>query len=124
MKILLIKRANEPAKGQWWFPGGRVHYLETRSQAASRKLREECGLESSSLAELGTFDVILEMPHEKSARHGITTLFQVEVGTQINFILNAYCLEADWRLPKEWLSEELHFFIRRNLTMLVENRNK
>ncbi len=39
-RVLLLLRKNDPARGHWWFPGGRVLYLETRQQAALRKLRD------------------------------------------------------------------------------------
>ena len=42
--ILLINRKNKPVKGQWWFPGRRMSYKETRREAAIRKLTEECNL--------------------------------------------------------------------------------
>ena len=45
--VLLLKRTNEPAIGQWWFPGGRVHIGETRFEAARRKLRERLRLVQS-----------------------------------------------------------------------------
>ena len=59
-RVLLAKRKNEPGKGFWWFPGGRVHFLETREQASVRKLREECGLGVEQILEVGTYDVIVE----------------------------------------------------------------
>ena len=40
-QVLLARRTNEPAKGEWWFLGGRVHFLENRVDAAVRRLREE-----------------------------------------------------------------------------------
>lgn len=43
--ILLVKRTNEPANGQWWFPGGRIFKHETFRVAAARKLKEEIDLE-------------------------------------------------------------------------------
>lgn len=43
-KCLLLKRTNEPAKGQYWFPGGRIHKMETIKKAAIRKAREEVNL--------------------------------------------------------------------------------
>lgn len=43
-KCLLVKRNNEPAKGQYWFPGGRVYKMETIEKAALRKAREEVNL--------------------------------------------------------------------------------
>jgi len=42
--VLLVKRADKPAQGQWWLPGGRVMKGETMKEAAARKVREELGL--------------------------------------------------------------------------------
>lgn len=42
--VLFLKRANDPLKGQWFFPGGRLYKDETLEQCAIRKAREECGL--------------------------------------------------------------------------------
>ena len=43
-KCLLLKRKNEPAKGQYWFPGGRIYKMETIKDAALRKAKEEVNL--------------------------------------------------------------------------------
>src|SRR4030042_5412693 len=52
-KFLLLKRAKEPAKGQWWLPGGRIWKNEAISNAALRKASEETGLDCEFVAELG-----------------------------------------------------------------------
>jgi 8-oxo-dGTP diphosphatase len=44
-KILTIKRGNEPSKGKWSIPGGRVELGETTFEAAVREVREECSIE-------------------------------------------------------------------------------
>jgi colanic acid biosynthesis protein WcaH len=44
-KCLLLRRTREPAKGQYWFPGGRVFKGETIRDAALRKARKEVGLD-------------------------------------------------------------------------------
>lgn len=44
-KCLLLKRTNEPAMGQFWFPGGRINKLETIKDAAIRKAKEETNLD-------------------------------------------------------------------------------
>ncbi|OGH88833.1 MAG: hypothetical protein A3J93_01155 [Candidatus Magasanikbacteria bacterium RIFOXYC2_FULL_42_28] len=46
-KILLVKRKNNPAKGEWWLPGGRIFKTETIERAARRKARGEVGLSCS-----------------------------------------------------------------------------
>jgi len=45
--VLLVWRDNEPAKDQWWLPGGRVFKGETLEECALRKAREEVNLECS-----------------------------------------------------------------------------
>lgn len=44
-KILLVKRRDEPAAGEWWLPGGRLYKGETLEACALRKAKEETGLE-------------------------------------------------------------------------------
>ena len=44
-KFLLLKRNNEPAKGEFWFPGGRILKLETIKSAALRKAKLEVNLD-------------------------------------------------------------------------------
>lgn len=43
--VLLVKRNDPPAQGEWWLPGGRVHKGETMRQTAKRKALEEVGIE-------------------------------------------------------------------------------
>ena len=43
-RLLLIRRANEPGRGLWSLPGGRVEPGETDEQAVVREVAEETGL--------------------------------------------------------------------------------
>ncbi len=43
--VLLIRRSEEPRKGQWSLPGGKVEFGETLAAAVLREVREETGLE-------------------------------------------------------------------------------
>jgi colanic acid biosynthesis protein WcaH len=43
-KCLLLLRENEPAKGTYWFPGGRINKNEQIKEAALRKAMEETNL--------------------------------------------------------------------------------
>jgi ADP-ribose pyrophosphatase len=51
--ILLTRRQNEPAKGEWFWPGSRVYKGERLDDAAVRVAREELGLESATIERLG-----------------------------------------------------------------------
>ena len=43
-RLLLIRRANDPGRGLWSLPGGRVETGETDQQAVVREMHEETGL--------------------------------------------------------------------------------
>ena len=54
--ILLAKRQNEPAKGEWFVPGGRVRKGECLTEAVKRVAREEIGVGVSIENRLGAYD--------------------------------------------------------------------
>jgi ADP-ribose pyrophosphatase YjhB (NUDIX family) len=43
-RVLLVRRANEPGRGLWSLPGGRVEPGETEKAAVAREVLEETGL--------------------------------------------------------------------------------
>jgi colanic acid biosynthesis protein WcaH len=59
-KCLLLKRENEPAKGQYWFPGGRIRKNETIEQAALRIAKEETNLNCHFVEKLCVEETIFE----------------------------------------------------------------
>lgn len=54
--LLLGKRTNEPARGDWFPPGGRVRKGETRTEAVHRVARTELGVEVEVVESLGAFE--------------------------------------------------------------------
>ena len=52
VKVLLVKRTNEPFNGYWALPGGAMYNNETLEDGAKRELKEKTGLENIKL-ELG-----------------------------------------------------------------------
>ena len=64
-KVLLVKRAQEPAKGLWSIPGGVVELGETVREALKREVKEECGLE----IEVGpVFEVVDSIVRDEEGR--------------------------------------------------------
>ena len=54
--VLMVERAENPARGMLWFPGGRLYKNENLEDAARRKLREECGIEQAVIEkQIGAF---------------------------------------------------------------------
>lgn len=65
-EVLLIKRANEPFKGAWAFPGGFLEMDETTSDCAIRELKEETGLEVEDVYQVGTYDAVNRDPRGRT----------------------------------------------------------
>jgi 8-oxo-dGTP diphosphatase len=56
LNILLIQRDKSPFEGSWALPGGFMEIDETLENAAYRELKEETGITSIKLKQLGIFD--------------------------------------------------------------------
>lgn len=102
-RVLLGRRVNEPAKGSWFVPGGRIRKDESLSEAYRRIVASELGdtapvstrREDAQL--LGAFD------HLYPASEHATT------NTSIHYVVLGHCVQAPAfdpaRLPKEQHSE-------------------
>ena len=109
-KVLLMFRANQPFKRQWWFPGGRVHFNEPRLSTACRKLHEECGLAvDAALEELGTHDLFFAA--DGRDYHDVTTLFRVIVPDNTRIKTDSQALEFDWFSPTQCRALNLHPYV-------------
>lgn len=72
-KLLLLLRNNEPARGLWWTPGGRVRKGEQLGEAVRRELMEETGLSPYKIEKIGV------MSHIWPEVHFVTSFFRVDV---------------------------------------------
>lgn len=67
--LLFLRRKNSPAKGEWWFPGGRIRKGETFRETLLREVKEETGLDVEIIRFVGIYSRIFP------ERHDITTVF-------------------------------------------------
>lgn len=113
-RVLLGKRTNEPAKGCWFVPGGRIHKNERRAAAFRRICEAELGKPFS--IDVARFIGVFE--------HFYPTNFAAQPGSGTHYVVLAYELDAidlpgklpadqhgefDWFEPKRILeTEEVH----------------
>src|SRR5437763_9849007 len=77
-RVLLVQRAEEPAKGRWTLPGGRVETGETLVAAVTREITEETGLTISVKGLAGYREVILGEATPDGSRHFVILPFAAE----------------------------------------------
>ncbi len=95
-QYLLVKRKNEPLKGDWWVVGGRVLQGETLSNACIRKILEEIGLTITELNFLGVYEDLFdknafEVP---GPYHTISIVFEAHI--KKDQIIQLDSQHSDW----------------------------
>lgn len=96
--LLFGKRTNEPAKGYWFLPGGRVQKGENRHEAVDRIAEEELGLSVEIVESLGAFEHI----YETSDVDGVDTK---------HYLANGYVVKMDsGQLRSDDQHEDLQVF--------------
>ena len=110
-RILLFKRANEPAKDQWWLPGGRILFAEKRLEAATRLLKEECGITEFEIQKLGMFEYMVENNTDKYYQHIISTVYVVKSFEKNHINIDSQTSSYLWQTPAEWAKIIKHDFL-------------
>lgn len=73
--IVLIRRKNEPFKGQWALPGGFVDIGETVEGAAVREMKEETGLDVELVRLVGVYSE----PDRDPRGHNVSVAFLASI---------------------------------------------
>lgn len=100
-RVLLVRRAKDPAAGTWAIPGGRVRLGETLQQAAEREIFEETGLTVKAGAPVYTFDVIERDPAGRVRFHYVIVDLAAEYVAG-DLAAGDDALEAGWFGPDQW----------------------
>ena len=74
-KVLVVRRARNPALGVYTVPGGVVEAGETLTEALQREVREETGLEIAPVTLAGHREVILRGIDGRVERHFVILCF-------------------------------------------------
>lgn len=112
-RVLLLLRENQPEQGKWWFPGGRIHFGETRLEAARRKVKEECGLAVTELSEVATFDLFFETAGMKY--HDVTILFKTVVTSKFVIKTDDQAKDYGWFTSAMLNALDLHTYVSENI---------
>jgi colanic acid biosynthesis protein WcaH len=118
-KILLVNRNNEPAKNEWWFPGGRVYKNERLEEAAFRKTYEEVGIKVQIIKMIGIYETMFNKgPFDelKSGVHTVNIYFLVKP-TLENFKIKIDDTSSDYKWIDK-IEENLHPYVKKVLKNL------
>ncbi|MDE2040070.1 MAG: NUDIX domain-containing protein [Elusimicrobia bacterium] len=79
--FLLGLRAQSPARGRWFLPGGRILKGERLAWAASRKLADELGLRAapSRFRFLAVDETMFQGPSQGGSKHTINVVFALRL---------------------------------------------
>lgn len=92
LEVLLIKRARDPFKGRWAFPGGFVETDESLEHAASRELLEETGLSVINLDQIGAFGD----PGRDPRGHTVSIVFSAMLDSPLQPRAADDAMDAEW----------------------------
>lgn len=98
-RYILLKRQNEPLKGQWWVVGGRALKGETSYKTALRKIKEETGLKATNLVLRGIYE-----DHYKKSAFGVPT-------SSVSLVYQAEIEDYEPKLDKTSLDIKLADFL-------------
>jgi colanic acid biosynthesis protein WcaH len=111
--ILLAKRTNKPAKGEWFWPGGRLYKGEKLESAAHRVAREELGIDVAIEERLGVYAHFWETSAVagEASRHTVNVVFRVTPGEpEFEIVLDEQ--HEAYRFLSE-RGSELHEYVQR-----------
>lgn len=84
-RALLIRRGNEPLRGQWSIPGGYLELGESLKDGVARELLEETGLQVRVLDLIEVFDRVYRDPDPTDPRN--------QQGPKFHFVIVDYLCE-------------------------------
>ncbi|HZZ39415.1 MAG TPA: NUDIX hydrolase [Acidobacteriaceae bacterium] len=104
-QVLLIRRGQEPLKGEWSLPGGAIELGETLEEAICREVLEETGLAVETVDVVQAFDRISRDAEGRVRYHYVLVDFLCRVcaGSEApeTIVCATDALEARWAGPDD-----------------------
>ena len=103
--FLLLKRTDEPLKGVFWPPGGRLRFREEIDHMAFRIQTKEIGTYYEDYKIVGFSNYFFENCKNNRALHTPTILYKIEIDKKFNPILDKSHSDFIWsnELPSKLL---------------------
>ena len=126
-QILLGKRRNDPLKGRWFTPGGRIHKNETWQDALLRISEAELGLiciavEDFSLMGMWDHFYSNSAVDQNTSTHYVNLPHYAEWQTKPDITLDGQHSECKWfDLAVVSSDEKFHLYIRNYASWLLNN---
>jgi colanic acid biosynthesis protein WcaH len=118
--VVLGKRQNEPANGEWFVPGGRIHKNERLDEAAHRVARTELGCDVTIDRQLGVYELLYDTSEvgDADSKHYVPVGFVIDLDADE---LTPDDQHADLRVF-EPLFSELHLYVEQYLTDTLDEK--
>ena len=95
LKMLLVKRVNEPFRGRWAIPGGFIRLSENLDDAALRVLKEKTNVQNIYLEQLYTFGDPLRYPNTRVITCAYFALLRAE-DIDVKIMDESQVAEIEW----------------------------
>jgi len=126
-RILMGKRTNEPLKGEWFTPGGRIHKNETWQHALLRIVEVELGLSYIAVEGFSLMGIWDHFYHNSALDHNISTHYvnlphYAEFQSKPKLALDDQHAEFEWfDLAVVSNDEKFHPYMRNYASWLLNN---
>ena len=102
-RVLLIRRKNEPFKGEYALPGGFIDVGETTEAACRREVLEEVGLELGRLELVGVYSD----PKRDPRGHAVSVVYMAQFAEPPEAKAGDDAEDAEW--VADWKTKTLAF---------------
>ena len=124
-QLLLGKRNNEPLRGEWFTPGGRIHKNETWQDALLRIVEVELGLSGIAVEDFSLMGVWDHFYNNSAVDQGISTHY-VNLPHYVRFKSKPEITLDDQHAGSEWFDlsvvssdEKFHPYMRNYASWLL-----